>query len=59
MTEEPRKIRGLAGAAGHLCSAQDELAAAGYKDWSKELRDLIDTIAAEIAWLESDRPPEQ
>lgn len=47
-----RKIQGLAGAAGFLCSAEDELAAAGYVLWSRELRELIDIIAAELGWLE-------
>jgi hypothetical protein len=46
------KTRGLADAAGYLCSAHDELAAAGYERWRDELRDLIDIITNEIGWLE-------
>ena len=46
------KTRGLADAAGYLCSAHDELAAAGYDRWRDELRDLIDIISHEIGWLE-------
>jgi hypothetical protein len=46
------KTRGLADAAGYLCSAYDELAAAGYDRWRDELRDLIDIISDEIGWLE-------
>jgi hypothetical protein len=47
-----RKIQGLAGAAGFLCAAEDELAAAGYELWSLELREMIDIIAEELGWLE-------
>ncbi|HEY3066282.1 MAG TPA: hypothetical protein VGL09_10860 [Methylomirabilota bacterium] len=46
------KTRGLADAAGYLCSAHDELAAAGYERWRDELRDLIEIISNEIGWLE-------
>ena len=46
------KTRGLADAAGYLCSAHDELAAAGYDRWRDELRNLIDIISDEIGWLE-------
>lgn len=46
------KIQELAEAAGHLCSALDELSAAGYESWSGELKHLMDIIAAEIAWLQ-------
>ena len=55
---EPLKIRWLAGAAGYLCSAHDELDAAGYDHWSRALHELIETIAAEIAWLEDGREPD-
>jgi hypothetical protein len=41
----------LAGAASYLCSAHDELRAAGYNLWSNELRTLIEIIDAEIEWL--------
>jgi hypothetical protein len=50
------KVQGLAGAAGYLCSALDELAAAGYDAWSEELKSLIDIVAAEISWLEQPEP---
>ena len=49
--QEVRKSQGLAGAAGHLCSAYEELKAAGYEGWSGELRMLIEIIDAEIEWL--------
>jgi hypothetical protein len=51
--QELKKAQGLAGAAGHLCAAYEELAAAGYDGWSGELRMLIDIIDAEIEWLRS------
>jgi hypothetical protein len=51
-TANVSKTRGLADAAGYLCSAHDELAAAGYDRWRDELRDLIDIISNEIGWLE-------
>jgi len=47
-----KTIQGLAGAAGYLCSAYDELLAAGYDEWSRELRQLIDIIGAEVACLQ-------
>ena len=50
--QEVRKVHGLAGAAAHLCSAYDELRAAGYDGWSDELRMLIAIIDAEIEWLQ-------
>lgn len=51
MQEVKKKTQGLAGAAGHLCAAHEELTAAGYDRWSSELRMLIEIIDAEIAWL--------
>ena len=48
-----KTIQGLAGAAGYLCSAYDELSAAGYDDWSRELRQLIEIIGAEVACLQA------
>jgi hypothetical protein len=55
--QEVKKAQGLAGAAGHLCAAYEELMAAGYDSWSSELRLLIEIIDAEIAWLrDQDRP---
>lgn len=49
-------IERIAAAAGHLCSAEDELSAAGYDLWSQELRHLIDIIAAELAWIDERGP---
>jgi hypothetical protein len=49
---DERAIQGLAGAAGYLCSAFDELSATGYDAWSSELKQLIDIVAAEISWLQ-------
>lgn len=49
--QEVKKTQGLAGAAAHLCSAYDELIAAGYEGWSRELRMLVEIIDAEIEWL--------
>jgi len=49
--QETTTAQGLAGAAGHLCSAYEELVAAGYDGWSRELRALIEIIDAEIDWL--------
>jgi hypothetical protein len=46
------RISELAGAAGFLCSARDELAAAGYSSLVRQLRGLIEMITLEIAWLE-------
>ena len=47
-------IQGLATAAAQLCAAHDELAAAGYESWSREIKALIDIIDAEVDWLRSD-----
>jgi hypothetical protein len=47
-------MQGLATAAAQLCAAHDELAAAGYESWSREIRALIDIIDAEVDWLRSD-----
>jgi hypothetical protein len=50
------KVQGLAGAAGHLCAACEELAAAGYEGWSREIKALIDIIDAEIGLIPRPRP---
>ena len=47
-----KNIQRVASAAGYLCSAEDELSAAGYDIWSRELRQLIDIITAELGWLQ-------
>lgn len=49
---EGEKIQQLAYAAGCLCSAHDELLRAGYRFWGAELTQLIEIVAAEMAWLE-------
>lgn len=55
--QEVKKAQRLAGAAGDLYAAYEELTAAGYEGWSGEIRMLIDIIDAEIEWLRShDRP---
>jgi hypothetical protein len=48
------KLHRLAGAAGYLCCAQDELLGTGHAKWVNELRELIETITMEIAWLENE-----
>jgi hypothetical protein len=48
-----KRIQELSGAAGYLCSAADELSAAGYEAWGKELKDLIEIIGAEIGLLQT------
>jgi hypothetical protein len=48
-----KRIQELAGAAGYLCSAAEELSAAGYEGWGEELKGLIDIIAAEIGILQT------
>lgn len=47
-------VQGLTSAAAQLCAAHEELAAAGYELWSREIRALIDIIDAELDWLRSD-----
>jgi hypothetical protein len=49
--QDLKKAQGLAAAAGHLCAAYEDLAAAGFDGWSGELKMLIDIIDAEIEWL--------
>ena len=48
-----KRIQELSGAAGYLCSAAEELSAAGYEAWGKELKDLIEIIGAEIGLLQT------
>lgn len=50
--QDVRTVQDLAGAASYLCSAAEELAAAGYEEWGSEVKQLLDIIAAEIAWLQ-------
>jgi hypothetical protein len=49
---DAEKIQQLASVAGSLCSAHDELLTAGYSVWGTELKQLIEIVAAELAWLE-------
>jgi hypothetical protein len=51
--QEAKKVQELAEAASHLCAALDELSVAGYGPWSDEVKKLIDIIAAEIGWLQT------
>ena len=46
-----RNVEGLAGAAAYLWCAQEELIAAGYDQWSTEIRMLVDIIDAEAALI--------
>jgi len=48
-----KRIQELSGAAGYLCSAAEELTAAGYEAWGNELKDLIEIIGAEIGLLQT------
>ncbi len=48
------KTQALAGVAGYLCAAHDELLSAGYEGWSAELRQLIDIVGIELDWLEGE-----
>ena len=49
-----KTVQDLAGAASYLCSAAEELAAAGYETWSDEVKQLLEIIAAEIAWVQEE-----
>ncbi|HEX3179330.1 MAG TPA: hypothetical protein VHZ49_21830 [Methylomirabilota bacterium] len=49
------KVRRLAATAAHLCSAYDDLVAAGYDSWGEELRAVLEIIDAEIQWLASEK----
>jgi hypothetical protein len=54
--QEVKTAQRLSGAAAHLCSAYEELVAAGYDGWSRELRMLMEIIDAEIEWLRDHEP---
>jgi len=41
----------LSSAAGYLSCAHDDLVAAGYDKFGDEVNHLIETLAAEISWL--------
>jgi hypothetical protein len=51
---DAKTVRNLAGAASYLSVAAEELAAAGFDAWGEEVKHLLDIIAAEIAWLETE-----
>ena len=50
--DESGRFQGLNEAASHLCFALDELATSGYESLVISLRVLLETIDAEISWLE-------
>lgn len=51
---DPRRFRGLFGAAAHLCQVEADLVAAGYPDLIEKLADIRTAIDLEIAYLEPD-----
>lgn len=55
--QDLKRVQELAEAASHLCSAFDELSVAGYETWSNELKQMIEIIAAEIGWLQTEDAP--
>jgi hypothetical protein len=55
--QDVKTVQDLAGAASYLCSAAEELAAAGYEVWGTEVKQLLEIIAAEIAWLQARDTP--
>jgi hypothetical protein len=57
--DESGRFQGLNQAASHLCCALDELATLGYESLGTSLRVLLETIDAEIFWLESGPTPDR
>lgn len=57
--DESGRFQGLNQAASHLCCALDELATLGYDSLDISLRVLLETIDAEISWLESGPTPDR
>jgi hypothetical protein len=55
-TRYDQKILNLADVVDYLCRAQDELTAAGYDEWSRELGELIEAIDLEVGWLQATVP---
>jgi hypothetical protein len=51
---DPRRFRGLTGAAAHLCQVEADLVAAGYPDLVVQLEAIQAAIDLEIAYLEPD-----
>ena len=51
--DDSGRLQELSEAASHLCCALDELAMSGYESLAFSLRALLETIDAEISWLES------
>jgi hypothetical protein len=56
--DELGRFQGLNEAASHLCCALDELATLGYESLGISLRVLLETIDAELSWLESGPTPD-
>lgn len=54
-----QNILRLAEAVERLCRAQDELTAAGYDQWARQLGELIETLDIEISWLQTTSPGDQ
>jgi hypothetical protein len=57
--DESGRFQGLNEAASHLCCALDELATSGYESLVISLCVLLETIDAEISWLESGPTPDR
>ncbi len=57
--DESGRFQGLNEAASHLCCALDQLATLGYENLGNSLRVLLETIDAEISWLESGPTPDR
>ena len=58
--DESGRFQGLNEAASYLCCALDELATSGYyESLVISLRVLLETIDAEISWLESGPIPDR
>jgi hypothetical protein len=48
-----KAVQDLSGVASYLCAAAEELTEAGFDRWSEEVKQLLDIISAEIAWLQT------
>lgn len=57
--DESGRFQGLNEVASHLCFALDKLAASDYESLVTSLRVLLETIDAEISWLESGPTPDR
>lgn len=56
--DDSGRLQELSEAASHLCCALDDLATSGYESLALALRVLLETIDAEISWLESGATPD-